>query len=573
MNENHFLSPPAAYLEFRQSSLKALRGREGLELPLERTAGGGLTTDCRQKLIIRLRSFLKKEFWQPRPRVWCAIAARGVSLRRLTLPATTNESLKRLLALQIESEFPLPPDALAWGYRQLPDESGVRNAESGMKPSPDSALRTPHSALKQEVLVVAVKKEVVQEYSEILSECGVVPVFTVAALARRYVCPELLQSCALLDVGRNYSELISYEDGVPLSVRVLPWGGESVTLALAKLLGTSRDQAEQLKLQLSQQSPVDAALAPKIQAALDTAVDSFARVINGNWNGQKVYLAGRSAQLKDFAPQLARRLGNGTKCQLLELDSGEGRSAAVLGLRTVLANSSESALVTLQSEPANGSAALARPASWKWAGIALGLALACLAVPYLEPLVLKRRLSRKLTAIQSDRARLVTIDRELDFLRYLKGNQPPYLDAVYLLAKAAPPGSRFDSLSMNRRGDLALRGSMKDGQQVAGFRTKLIDSGFFASVAVEEQTPTPDRQKVTVRMTAQWKPTYDRQSLAIGPTAEDLEKAKNRPTEPPPGAFPPMGMPAAAPIRVVPQSVAPPGPGKASPPTPAPPNR
>ncbi len=561
MSEDHFLSPPAVYLEFRQSSLKALRGEEGLELPLERTPSGGLTRACRDKLIIRLRSFLQKEFWQPRLRVWCAIAARGVSLRRLTLPATTHEDLKRLLALQIESEFPLPPEALAWGYRQLPSHCiplGQPQLSAGAR---------------QEVLVVAVKKEVVQEYLEILSECGVVPGFTLAALARRYVCPQLPQSCAVLDVGRNYSELISFENGVPLSVRVLPWGGESLTLALARLLGISRDQAEQLKLQLARQGPVDTALAPKIQAALDTAVDSFARLINGNWSGRKVYLAGRSARLKDFAPQLARRLGNGAECQPLEPDAGEGRSAAVLGLRTVLANGSESALVTLQSKPEDGSAALARPASWKWAGVALGLALACVAVPYLEPIVLKGRLSRKLAAIQSDRARLVTIDRELDFLRYLKQNQPPYLDAVYLLAKAAPPGARIDSLSMNRRGDLALRGSMKDGQQVAGFRTKLIDSGFFASVAVEEQTPTPDRQKVTVRITAQWKPAYDRQSLSIGPTAEDIEKAKTRPKEPAPGAFPPMGIPAAAPIRVVPQSAAPPGPGKVSPPTPAPTNR
>jgi hypothetical protein len=137
---------------------------------------------------------------------------------------------------------------------------------------------------------------------------------------------------------------------------------------------------------------------------------------------------------------------------------------------------------------------------------------------------------------------LVTIDRELDFVRHLKQNQPPYLDALFLLAKAAPPGSKLDSLSMNRRGDLALRGSMKDGQQVVGFRSKLIDSGFFASVAVEEQTPTPDRQKVTVRITAQWKAANDRQSLSIGPTAEEIEKAKNRPKDAPPGAFPPMDM-------------------------------
>ena len=206
--------------------------------------------------------------------------------------------------------------------------------------------------------------------------------------------------------------------------------------------------------------------------------------------------------------------------------------------------------MTLQSKPTNGSAALARPAPWKWAALALVLAIFGLALPYLEAPWLRGRLSTRLRAIQTDRGRLVVIDRDLDFLRYLKKEQPPYLDALFLLAKAAPQGAKFDSLSMNRRGDLALRGSMKDGQQVAGFRSKLIDSGFFASVAVEEQTPTPDRQKVTVRITAQWKPANDRQSLSIGPTAEEIEKAKNRPKDAPPGAFPPMnmGMPGGMPM-------------------------
>jgi Tfp pilus assembly PilM family ATPase len=547
------MDSPHVYIEIRQSSLKALRGEAGLELPLERTPSGGLTKACREKLTISLQGFLKKDVWQPRFRAYCAIGARGVSLRRLTLPATTKENLKRLLALQIESEFPLPPDALAWGYRQIgsPDIPVGQSSDG--------------SGAKQGLLVVAVKKEVIEEYAEILSECGVVPVFTVAALARRHVSQHPPQTCALLDVGRNYAELASFDNGVPLAVRVLPWGGESLTCAIADKLGVSRDEAEKLKLELAQGHSGDAECGVKIQAAIDAALDSLAGAINGHWTGQKIYLSGRSAQLKDFAPRLARRLGNGAQCELLDLAPGEGRSAAVLGLRTMTAPGKESPLVTLQSKPTNGSAALARPAPWKWAALALGLAIFTLALPYLEAPWLKWRLSRRLKAIQADRGRLVTIDRELDFVRHLKQNQPPYLDALFLLAKAAPPGSKLDSLSMNRRGDLALRGSMKDGQQVVGFRSKLIDSGFFANVAVEEQTPTPDRQKVTVRITAQWKPANDRQSLAIGPTAEEIEKAKNRPKDAPPGAFPPMDMgpPGGMPMMpVMPGGGAMPGPKK-----------
>ncbi|MBC8002068.1 MAG: hypothetical protein H7X97_05725 [Opitutaceae bacterium] len=106
---------------------------------------------------------------------------------------------------------------------------------------------------------------------------------------------------------------------------------------------------------------------------------------------------------------------------------------------------------------------------------------------------------------------------------------------------------------MNRRGEVSLRGNMKDSQQVLQFRSKLIDSGFFSSVVVEEQTPTPDRQKLVVRMTAQWKPASDREKLKVGPTPDEIEKIKaaakdlgpgGAPMMPgafpmPPGAFPP----------------------------------
>ena len=79
---------------------------------------------------------------------------------------------------------------------------------------------------------------------------------------------------------------------------------------------------------------------------------------------------------------------------------------------------------------------------------------------------------------------------------------------------------------MNRRGDLSLRGSMRDSQQVLDFRSKLIDSGFFATVTVEEQSPSPDGQSVTVRISAQWKPTGERKPLPIEPARQEPEKSK-----------------------------------------------
>src|SRR5882724_10077244 len=107
------------YLEIRHGTLRALRGEENLELTLERQENGRLTELCRERVVLGLQGFLHKKNWQPRLRAFCAIGARGVSLRRLSLPPSSKEEIPRLLNLQIESEFPLPPEALAWGYCQL----------------------------------------------------------------------------------------------------------------------------------------------------------------------------------------------------------------------------------------------------------------------------------------------------------------------------------------------------------------------------------------------------------------------------------------------------------------------
>src|SRR5437870_210466 len=45
----------------------------------------------------------------------------------------------------------------------------------------------------------------------------------------------------------------------------------------------------------------------------------------------------------------------------------------------------------------------------------------------------------------------------------------------------------------------------------------MIKSGFFSSVTVEEQTPSPDRQKMAVRIAAQWKPAGARPLVKAEP--------------------------------------------------------
>jgi len=507
-----FLHPPPLYVEIGQGSLKALQENDGVELPLERLPDGRLTAPCREKLTVALKRFLKTKSWQPRARAVCAIGARGVSLRRLSLPAGTKEEFQQRLLLQIEGEFPLPPDELAWGWQQL----GETKPLNGMM-------------ARQDLLVAAVKKEVVADYHEILRACGTDPVFTLAALARRNLCPQPPDSFAMLDIGNSQSELTLFEKGVPASSRIIFWGGENLSDA-------TKDK-----------------------------LDELTQSINGNLAGRKLFITGQKIS-EAFTARLASALGNGCQCERLEVAAGgavaqasrrclseapvssqsgnspAGRlchyecSAAISGLQKFTEQGGEPPLL-LRLEQTSGAAASFADLDWKKWGTRIGSLVAALVLlPYAEALLLKPHLAKKVAAFKAEVVRLKVIDRELDFLRYLKSSQPPYLDTLYIFSKSVPPGTKFDALSLNSHGEVSLRCAFHDGQQVADFRTKLIDSGFFTNVTVEEQVPTPDHQRVSVRISAQEKPTAQLLALAVGPTADEIAR-DGKPAQP--GAMPP----------------------------------
>ena len=430
------LKSTVLYVEISHSSFKALDGEGGMELSLERHQSGRLTPDCVERVTESLRVFLKKGPWRFRMRAVCAVSARGVSIRRITLPACSDDELEQLLVLQIEREFPLGPEEMAWGYRRLGSNTAPRNG----------------SHATQDVLVVAVKRELIEDYSKILTGCGLEPVFTVGALARSALCPLSPASYAVLDVSPNHSEFISFEDGVPAAIRTF---------------------------------------------SLDAATEAIpSRLI-----GRKLYVTGSNGVR--IEPQFARAVAGSAEWELLPVATGEGRSPAILGLKKSFEDGSSAPIELRTTRNSEGPT---RSTKWKWAAAAVVLAVTALLLRYAEVLINKPGLVRKIAEVNSYRAKLPNLDRELSFLQYLKTNQPPYFDPLSAIANAAPSGTRVDALSMNRRGDVSIRATMRDSQQVVQFRAKLLDSGVFGDLVVEEQNPAPDGQKIVVRMSGQWRP-------------------------------------------------------------------
>ena len=463
-----FNSPPV-FIEINPVSLRVLRESGGLELPLQRAVDGKLTAACRKELISALQNFLGRKNWQPRVRAICGISAHGVSLRTIALPAVAGGELEGVLRLQIEKEFPLSPDELAWGWREISNDPARREA-----------------------IVAAVRKEVIEDYAAVLSEAGLSPEFTLSAFARELLCPSPNEPHAILEMGRNHAELTSIENGVATSLKILPANG------------------------------------------------NLSGAVLKNSSAKIIYVSGDAAAQSGVWEKLSARVD----CRRLEVPGGDGFSAATLGLKKSV--SENIPLPRLQSKPQPSKT----PFSFSWTDFTRGenrrwltraavLLVLLLVLPYAEALLLKPLLGLKLASFKKQRQQFATVvEPELRFLQSLKQNQPPYLDAIYLFSQSAAPGSHLDSLSLNQHGDIAIKAAMQNAQQVTDFRAKLIASGFFANITVEEQTPVLNQQRVNVRMSAQWKSAAERARLKIGPSPEEIGKAasKTNAAAPPPPA-------------------------------------
>lgn len=497
MSALSFLQRGSLALEFGQRSLKVLDQEAGLELVIERLPHGRITTESRDRISTGLAAFVRQYARFSRPRAICAIGATGVSLRRLTLPTSGKNSFVPLLALQIEKEFPLPPDELAWGWQPL---GSTRPQPSGSNGS-------------VEVVVVAVRRDLVLEYAQLLVDCGLDPVFTLAPWVANRLVANSSGTHSILDIGHGHSEWIAFEHGFPTALRTIPWGGQRITRAIATMLGVDSAAAEALKLRSTAEAdPADRLeLTGRIRPALDQALEPLVRALDTLGCGSPIHLAGRTAQLEELPGRLSAALG-GTACLRIPVPTGEGRSAATLALRSEAAQPEARPTLVLFDVAGH------RPARestgsrgwWPWAALALLLAVAGVSLRYLEPWIKRPGLERRLAEVRAVQAEQPGLDRELGFLRFLETNQPPYIGVIETLATAAPRGLTVQSLAMTRRGDLTLRATLQDPQQATGFRSNLLASGWFSHLVVEEQAPVPNQQRqVSLRITARWQPSAE----------------------------------------------------------------
>jgi type IV pilus assembly protein PilM len=179
------------------------------------------------------------------------IANQKVIVRVIDLPLMSEEELKGAIRFQAADYIPMPIEETIIDFEIL-KEFEVREGEKMMK-----------------VLLVAAQREMIQAVVDVFAAAGLVPksIDVKSFALMRSLIPKAKflptetdaeqaeSAVCLLNIGAGVSNMIVLDEGMPYFVRILMFGGNDFTKAIADQMDLSEEDAEALKVVLSEPKP------------------------------------------------------------------------------------------------------------------------------------------------------------------------------------------------------------------------------------------------------------------------------------------------------------------------------
>ncbi|HSN04722.1 MAG TPA: pilus assembly protein PilM [Nitrospira sp.] len=292
-------------LDIGQTGLKAVRfrrrlsGRETIDYfhhPMPFARPEDLEPARR---VQSLRGFLWQNGLYATDRLVTAIPCQDLFVRTLSFPFKDPDKLSQVVPFEMENLVPMPLEDLAIGSLLLPP---------GMDAAGD--LRTTKGS---DVLVTAAPKDKLSEHLRFLAEADLEPdAINVDAMALFSVTQYLREQggtvprdLAIIDVGASKTTLCLIQEGRPVVLRTILWGGNHLTHALAVRHACSFAEAERRKRTLAVQQ-VEAWLEPLLKE-LRVTLQAYEGTERGRLT--HCWVSGGGAKLKDIGGYVAQHLG------------------------------------------------------------------------------------------------------------------------------------------------------------------------------------------------------------------------------------------------------------------------
>lgn len=254
----------------------------------------------------RLTEFLKELLIKVKANISKGQAVIGLSgqssviIKRVTLPLMEESELNLSIKFEAEQHIPLDMDAVTVDFHIIGPKSGTDD--------------------QMEVLLVAVKKDVLNDYVDVVRQAGLEPAvvdvqhFALNNMYEYNYDISKMTNTAFVNIGASSIIMNISQSGIPLFLRESDVGSNQHTEMLQKTFSLSREDAERLKKGF----PIEGVSAEEAQSVINKASDEIyaevyrsIEVFRSNFYNEqisKIILTGGAALIKDFGFLMSQRL-------------------------------------------------------------------------------------------------------------------------------------------------------------------------------------------------------------------------------------------------------------------------
>lgn len=269
-----------------------------IPLPPELIVEGSIIDSLR--LVDALKELIKKARIKTKNVVIGIGGHASVSIKRIPVTEMSEEELTESIKFEAEQYVPYDIEDVYLDFQIL----GPREDQGQM-----------------DVLLITVKKDVVNEYMSVVKEAGLNPIIVdvnTLALGNMYEVNYELASeknKALVNIGANTINLNILKGGASVFTRDSAMGSNLYTEALQKEFNTSYENAERLKRGEAVEGVSPQAVTPVMLSVSENIADEVIRSIEFfssatlHEEAQEIVLSGGGALIKDFPKLLAEKAG------------------------------------------------------------------------------------------------------------------------------------------------------------------------------------------------------------------------------------------------------------------------
>ncbi|HSL98949.1 MAG TPA: type IV pilus assembly protein PilM [Candidatus Limnocylindria bacterium] len=230
-----------------------------------------------------------------------SLSGHSVIIKKVVLATTTPEELEESIQWEVEQYIPFDIKDVKIDFQVI----------GPLKEDPS----------KMDVLLVAVKTDLVNDYVSVIKDAGLTPTIvdidSIAAGNAFELCHPVSdeQVPMVVNVGASFMNINILHSGVPLFTRDVPMGGGMYTSEIQKQLAVSFDTAEELKIgkkDAGERTEKIADIMRTVSNILSTEVQRSYNFFSATYPDRlvtKVYLTGGAAKSAFLKEMLAEKIG------------------------------------------------------------------------------------------------------------------------------------------------------------------------------------------------------------------------------------------------------------------------